>query len=141
MDLLKRVLFSTGTIVNRNVGLMKSVLSSLVIVAIAAGFTSCAQMEEMEKTKKTAAGMPRPGSRFDGVGTIAMYAGQPCTSQIMFDFQTVRSRSPVWLAARMRETKVLTDAANRGRRVHVWGTWQRGRDTDCNYVNVTRISL
>ena len=120
---------------------MKSVLSSLVIVAIAAGFTSCAQMEKMEKMEKTVARAPRPGSRFDGVGTIAMYAGRPCTSQIMFDFQTVRSRRPVWLAARMHDTKALTNAANHRRRVHVWGIWQRGRDKGCNYVNVTRISL
>src|SRR5437870_9907605 len=120
---------------------MKSVLSSLVIVAIAAGFTSCAEIERMEKVEKTVAKAPRPGSRFDGVGTIGMYAGQPCTSQIMFDFQTVRSRSPVWLAARMHDTKVLTDAMNHTRRVHVWGIWQRGKDQDCDYVNVTRISL
>jgi hypothetical protein len=121
---------------------MKSALSSLVIVAIAAGFTGCAQMEKVEKMeKKPVAAAPRPGSRFDGVGTIALYAGQPCTSQIMFDFQTVRSRGPVWLAARMHDTKALTDAANHRRRVHVWGIWQHGRDKDCNYVNVTRISL
>ena len=120
---------------------MKSVLSSLVIVAIAAGFTGCAQMEKMEKMEKTVARGPRPGSRFDEVGTIALYAGQPCTSQIMFDFQTVRSRRLVWLAARMHDTKALTDAANHRRHVHVWGIWQRGRDKGCNYVNVTRISL
>ena len=120
---------------------MKSVLSSLAIVVIAAGFTSCAQIEKIETREKTVARAPRPGSRFDEVGTIALYAGQPCTSQIMFDFQAVRSRSPVWLAARMHDTKALTDAANQRRRVHVWGVWQSGKDRGCNYVNVTRISL
>jgi hypothetical protein len=141
MDLLQR--FAQGERLNR-VGLMKSVLGYLVIAAIAAGFTSCAEvgrMARIEKAEKRVARAPRPGSPFDGVGTIAMYAGQPCTSQIMFDFQTARSRSPVWLAARMHDTKVLTNAANHGRRVHVSGIWQRGRDKDCNYVNVTRISL
>ncbi len=27
------------------------------------------------------------GSRFDQVGSVTLYAGEPCTSKIMFDFR------------------------------------------------------
>jgi len=37
------------------------------------------------------------GSRFDRVGWVTMYAGEPCTSQIMFDFHG--AGSTVWLGA------------------------------------------
>ncbi len=57
----------------------------------------------------------------------------------MFDLRTTGVSSTVWLAAPMRETKLLTEAANRNRRVQVWGTWQRSRERTCNYVNVTKV--
>ena len=57
----------------------------------------------------------------------------------MFDFRTTGERSTIALAAPMRETKLLTEAANRNRRVQVWGTWQFSRDRSCDYVNVTKV--
>jgi hypothetical protein len=80
-----------------------------------------------------------PGSGFDGVGKVTMHAGQPCTPQIMFDFHGAHSSRSVWLAARMNETKLLTGAARVARRVHVWGVWKRGKDKNCNYVDVTKV--
>jgi hypothetical protein len=113
---------------------MKSVLNSLVIPVIAIGFAACAQTE-----KVMAKGSP-PGSHFDASGRVSMHAGEPCTPQIMFDFHTLNSRSSVWLAARMDETKLLTDAARHRKKVHVSGIWKRGKDKNCNYVTVTKVT-
>jgi len=57
----------------------------------------------------------------------------------MFDFNARGSSRPVYLAARMREGKILTDAANGNRSVHVSGTWQRGKAKGCSYVNVAEV--
>ena len=57
----------------------------------------------------------------------------------MFDFRITGARSIVQLGAPMRETKLLTDAVNRNRRVHIWGAW---RHIDgCDYVEVTKAEL
>ena len=55
----------------------------------------------------------------------------------MFDFRITGARSVVQLAAPMRETKLLTDAVNRNRRVHVWGVWRHANG--CDYVEVTKV--
>ena len=57
----------------------------------------------------------------------------------MFDFRTTGVSSTVWLAAPMRETKLLTEAANRNRRMQIWGTWRRTQDRTCTYVSVTKV--
>ena len=59
----------------------------------------------------------------------------------MFDFRMTGARSIVHLAAPIRESRLLTDAANRNRRVRIWGNWQRSQDHSCDYVNVTRAEL
>jgi hypothetical protein len=113
----------------------KFLFNWLVTGAVLAGMAGCAQI------KKPA---PRPGVmptgvRFDQVGRVIMYVGEPCTPQIMFDFHG--ARSTVSLAAPMWETKILTDAANRNQRVHISGKWRRGAQRDCNYVQVTSAEL
>ena len=113
----------------------KMFLHSFAIVIVALVLASCARPAIMVTPVKAS----RAGSRFAGVGKVVMHPGQPCTSQIMFDFRTTGVSSTVALAAPMRETKLLTEAANRNRRVQVWGTWQRGQDRTCNYVNVTKV--
>ncbi len=111
-------------------------LSSICICAIIAGtLASCTQPEKIAAPAKAT---PR-GSRVAAVGKVTLHAGQPCTSQIMFDFRITGARSIVQLAAPMRETKLLTEAANRNRRVRIWGNWQRGPEPGCNYVNVTKV--
>ena len=57
----------------------------------------------------------------------------------MFDFRADHAKSWTWLAAHAKETKVLTEAAQRRRHVHVWGNWQRGKEKGCSYVHVTRV--
>jgi hypothetical protein len=114
---------------------MKATSGGIALAMIVLSLASC-----MEPPKPVAVVKAAPaGSRFEGSGRIALHEGEPCASQIMFDFKGRGSSRPVWLAARMRESKALTDAANRNRSVHVSGTWQRGKTRDCSYVNVTRV--
>jgi hypothetical protein len=113
---------------------MNSIWGSVAVLAIGTGFASCAQPGKAATLGKASL----VGSRFDGVGRVTLHAGQPCTSQIMFDFRIGSSKS-VWLAAPMRETKVLTEAASRHRRVHVSGIWRHGKQAGCSYVDVTKV--
>jgi hypothetical protein len=113
---------------------MKSIWGSVPVLAITAVFASCAQPPKPGALDKASP----VGSRFDGVGRVTLHAGQPCTSQIMFDFRTTSSNT-VWLAAPMRETKILTEAASRRHRVHISGKWRRGKQTGCSYVDVTKV--
>jgi hypothetical protein len=116
---------------------MKPALLSLAIALMTVAGASCAQPQKPVAATKASA----VGARFDEIGKVTMHAGQPCTSQIMFDFQTTRSSRRVWMAARMHETKMLTEAAKRRRPVHVWGSWQRGREKGCSYVHVTKVEV
>jgi hypothetical protein len=113
----------------------KFLLILLAAAAVLAGMAGCAQIK---KPVPQARAMPS-GSRFDQVGRVTLYAGEPCASPIMFDFHG--ARSTVWLAAPMWETKTLTDAANKNQRVHVSGKWRRGGQSKCSYVEVTTAEL
>jgi len=95
----------------------------------------CAQVKKPTAQAKAMAA----GLRFDQVGRVSLYAGQPCTTQIMFEFHG--ASSTVWLAAPMWQTKILTDAANKSRSVHISGKWRRGGDSNCSYVEVTSAEL
>ena len=115
---------------------MKKPFRSLFIaVAAVAGMAGCAQIKK-PVAPVTAA---KVGSRFEQVGRVSLYAGEPCASQIMFDFHGAGSTA--WLAAPMHETKILTDAAKKNRRVHISGKWRRGGQPNCSYVQVTNVEL
>jgi len=115
---------------------MKMFLLNLLIAGAAlAGIAGCAQVKKPAVQVKAAA----VGSRFDQVGRVTLYAGQPCTPQIMFDFHG--AGSTVWLAAPRRETEILTDAAKKNRRVHIAGKWRRGGESNCSYVEITSAEL
>ena len=116
-------------------GMKKFLLQSFVAGAALAGMAGCAQIKKPPAQVKAAA----VGSRFDQVGLVRLYAGEPCASQIMFDFHG--PGSTVWLAAPRSETDILTDAARKGRRVHVVGKWRRGGQSNCSYVEVTSAQL
>src|SRR5207247_1650633 len=104
----------------------------LSIFAMAILLASCAEPQKtLPPTTATHA-----GTQFNQVGTVAFYEGEPCTTQIMFSFRAGRSNS-IPMAAPMRETKILTDAAHRNRSVHVSGKWRRGKQPGCAYVEVT----
>ena len=103
--------------------------------AVLTAMAGCAQVKKPAAQVKAAA----VGSRFDQVGRVTLYAGEPCAPQIMFDFYG--AGSTVWLGAPMWETKILTDAAKKSRRVHISGRWRRGGESNCNYVDVTTVEL
>jgi len=115
---------------------MKNLIFNFFVAAtVLAGMAGCAQTK---KPVPQVRAMPT-GLRFDQVGRVTLFAGQPCAPQIMFDFHG--AGSTVWLGAPMAETKTLTDAANKNRRVHILGKWQRGGQSNCSYVEVTSAEL
>jgi len=112
-----------------------SLLNLLVAAAVLTGTAGCAQIKKPTAEVKAAA----VGSRFDQVGRVSLYAGEPCTPQIMFDFHG--TRSTVLLAAPRRETEILTGMANKTDRVHIVGRWRRGGQSNCSYVQVASAEL
>jgi hypothetical protein len=113
----------------------KFLLTSLIAGAALAGMAGCAQVKKPLAQTRAAT----VGSRFDQVGRVTMFAGEPCSSQIMFDFHG--AGSAVWLGAPMRQTKILTDAAKKNQRVHVSGRWRDGGQSNCSYVEVTSVEV
>ena len=115
---------------------MKNLFLTWVIAAAAlAGIAGCAQIK---KPAAQARAVPT-GLRFDQVGSVTLFPGEPCTPQIMFNFRS--AGSTVWLGARKNETKILTEAAKNNRRVHISGKWRRGGLSNCSYVEVTSVDL
>ena len=107
-----------------------------LVLAVATGLTGiagCTQIKRPAVQTKAAA----LGSRFDQIGWVSLYAGEPCAPQVMFDFHGIRSMAS--LAAPRRETEILTDAAKKNRRVHVLGKWRRGGQSNCSYVEITSV--
>src|SRR4029453_4954863 len=102
------------------VNMKKQLLSWVIAGAALTGMAGCAQ-------KKKPGGRVRAvpaGLRFDQVGSVSLYAGEPCTPQIMFNFRS--AASTVRLGAPKYETKILTEAAKNNRPVHISGKWRRG---------------
>ena len=114
---------------------MTTIFKSIMVVMVAFTFANCAQTEARTPLKAAPV-----GARFDGIGRVTLQQGQPCAPQVMFSFQARDSHSPVGLAARFRESRLLTEAARRGRRVHVSGVWRRGREKACGYVEVGSVT-
>lgn len=117
----------------RDMNLLSRSLSMLVIAVLLA---SCAEPQKARPAMKAAPS----GSSFSQVGKVTFYRGQPCTSQIMFVFDEGRSVS-IPLAAPMRESKILTDAARRNRGVRVSGRWRHSKQPGCAYVEVTHVEM
>jgi hypothetical protein len=97
----------------------------------------------------TAGAVPRPThpvakaiaveKYFEGKGRVLLFQGQPCSPQIMFDLRQSFPKSTIRLAAPLRESRQLTDAARHRRTVHITGVWRHGRDKLCRFVDVTRV--
>ena len=113
----------------------KRSLTLLIAGAALAGMAGCAQIK---KPPVQARAVPT-GLRFDQVGSVTLFPGEPCTPQIMFNFRS--AGSTVWLGARKNETKILTEAAKSNRRVHISGKWHHGAQSNCSYVEVTSAEV
>jgi hypothetical protein len=112
---------------------MKNFLILLIAAAVLGGMAGCAEVKKPAFHARAAA----VGSRFDQVGRISLFAGEPCTPQIMFNFRG--AMSVVWLAAPMHQSRLLTDAEKRNSWVHVSGKWRRGAESNCSYVEVSSV--
>ncbi len=108
-------------------------IKSAVIAAVALAGSNLSLSAAARPTPTPHAVAPK-GAHFDAVGRISMHAGQPCTSQIMFDF---RGKTVIWLAAPKRESAILTEAARHKQRVQVTGIWRHGATPACAFVEVT----
>ena len=113
----------------------KQSLSWVIAGAALAGMAGCAQIKKPAAQART---VPT-GVRFDKVGSVTLFPGEPCTPQIMFNFRS--AGSTVWLAAPKHETKTLTEAAKNNGRVHISGKWRRGGQSNCSYVEVTSAEV
>jgi hypothetical protein len=113
---------------------VKPFLDRAAIVFLALALSACA-------TNAVVAATAPAGTRFSDRGKITLHRGEPCTSQIMFDFHPVNGRSTVWLAAGAHDSKKLTDAARIHRAVRVSGTWRRGHHPGCAYVDVEKMAV
>jgi hypothetical protein len=110
-------------------------LTLFIDAAALAGMAGCAQIK---KAPAQARAVPI-GLRFDQVGSVTLFPGEPCTPQIMFNFRS--AGSTVWLGAPKHETKILTEAAKNNGRVHISGKWRRGGQSSCSYVEVTSAEV
>jgi len=117
------------------VDMKKFLLNWFIAGAALAGLAGCAQIKQPPAQARA---VPT-GLRFDQVGSVTMFPGEPCAPQIMFNFRN--AGSTVWLGARKNETRILTDAANNNRPVHVSGKWRHGGQSNCSYVEVTSAEV
>jgi hypothetical protein len=113
----------------------KLCLTPLIAGAVLAGMAGCAQIK---KPPVQARAVPT-GLRFDEVGLVTLFPGEPCTPQIMFNFRN--GGATVWLGAPKYESRILTDAAKNNRRVHISGKWHRSAQSNCSYVEVTSAEV
>ena len=109
----------------------KPLLTWFIAGAALVGMAGCAQIKKPAVPVRAAP----VGVRFDQVGSVTLFPGEPCTPQIMFNLRSAGSTT--WIAAPKHETKILTEAAKNKRRVHVSGKWHRGAESNCSYVEVT----
>ncbi|HEY6153848.1 MAG TPA: hypothetical protein VIW07_08930 [Candidatus Udaeobacter sp.] len=114
---------------------MRKLSLALLIAAALAGMAGCAQIK---KPPAQARAVPT-GLRFDQVGLVTLFPGEPCTPQIMFNFRS--AGSTVWLGAPKHETRTLTEAAKNNQRIHVSGKWRHGAQSNCSYVEVTSAEV
>ena len=107
--------------------------------AIALLFAGCSEPERAKPAAIGTGGM-RAGADFDEVGKVSFYPGESCASQIMFVFHGGRSTS-VSMAAPLRVSKILTDAAHDHKTVRVSGKWRRAKGSGCSYVEATQAEV
>jgi hypothetical protein len=111
-------------------------MKSFYLVAIAFVLASCSEPERAGPVAVHP--KPRVSGEFDQIGTVTLYPGESCASQVVFVFHTENSGS-ISLAAPWLPSQTLKDAAHSHRRVRVVGRWRRGKTPDCSYVEATQV--
>ena len=82
-----------------SVDMKKFLLIWVIAGAALAGMAGCAQIK---KPAAQVRAVPA-GVRFDQVGSVTLYPGEPCTPQIMFDFHERRVDGLAWCAEARNE--------------------------------------
>jgi hypothetical protein len=118
---------------------MNSLRYSASLFGVAFVLASCGEPERAKPVAVTGRAA-RAGSDFDAIGTVTLYPGESCASQIVFVFHTARSTS-ISMAAPWRESKILTNAVREHRTVRVIGKWRRGKSPDCSYIEATQVEI
>src|SRR5438132_12276623 len=94
---------------------MKNFSFNWLITGIAmAGIAGCAQIKKPTPQARAAPA----GLRFDQIGQDTLFAFEPCTPQIMFDFFGARSKSR--LATIRSEQDILKEATKKKQSIHVF---------------------
>ena len=108
-------------------------------IVIAVLLASCGQPD---RARSTAAypRVARTAGEFDEVGTVSLYPGESCASQVVFILHSGGSAS-ISLAAPWHQSQVLKDAARSHRKVRVVGKWRHGKTADCAYVEAAQVDL
>jgi hypothetical protein len=108
-------------------------------LALVLTLVGCGEPERPQRTAAIAQPF-RFGGDFNEVGKISFFQGESCASQIMFVFHGERSTS-VSMSAPFRVSRILTDAANGHKTVHISGKWRRGGTPGCSYVEATQVEF
>jgi hypothetical protein len=119
--------------------MMSLLARPLSLLAIAISLVSCGEPERPHPV----AIRPQPFGgvgAFNQVGTVSLFPGESCASQIMFIFHGPGSTSTS-LAAPWRQSTILKEAAHTHRRVRVAGQWRRGKAAGCTYVEATQVEV
>jgi hypothetical protein len=112
---------------------VKSLVRQAAIITIALDLAFGATPAVLSATS------PAIGTSFNARGKITLHRGEPCTSQIVFDFHPLNSNAMVWMAAGAHDSAKLTEAAGAHRRVRVTGVWRHGQRPGCAYVEVNKL--
>lgn len=102
-------------------------------------FASCG---EPERARQVAVHpqVARMGGEFDEVGTVTLYPGESCASQVVFVFHGAGSAS-ISMAAPFHVSKVLSEAVHNHKTAHVVGRWRQSKGPGCSYIEATQAEL
>jgi hypothetical protein len=117
---------------------MSPLARSLWTLAIAFLFAGCGEPERA-KPAAIRPGAARAGGEFAQVGTVTLYPGESCASQIMFVFHS--GSGSISVAAPWRESRILMDAVHSHRNVRIVGKWKHGKTPDCSYIEATQVEV
>ena len=117
---------------------MKLFRGSALLVVLGFLFVSCGEPERARPASVRPRGA-RVGGEFDQLGTVTLYPGESCASQVVFILHA--ESASISLAAPWRESTILKDAVRSHRSVRVVGKWRRGKTPNCSYVEATQVEV